>query len=158
MLSNIFPTGNNKNSINIASSSTLDDPFYRYKMPKIILKHEGKGNGVKTVLKNLKEVSKSLSRDVNDLLQYIASELSVCSLQRSDDFIVNGTFKEDIIQDIIYRFICSHVLCDVCENPETTLVTITSKKKKDTDTPIYKICAACGNKSQVKKHKINKRI
>lgn len=142
--------------INISNGS--NDPFYRYKMPRIQVKHEGKGNGVKTVLKNLREIGKSLKRDANDLLQYIAAELSVCSLLRKDDFIVNGTFKEETIQEIINRFITSHVLCDVCENPETTLAIKGTVHKREKDPIIYKMCAACGKNSEVKKHKINKRI
>jgi len=40
----------------------VDDIFYRYKMPKLMAKVEGNGNGIKTVLPNIKEVAKALSR------------------------------------------------------------------------------------------------
>ena len=40
--------------------SYVEDPFYRYKMPKMILKTEGKGNGIKTNIVNLVDVAKSL--------------------------------------------------------------------------------------------------
>jgi translation initiation factor 5 len=36
------------------------DPNYRYKMPRLILKIEGKGNGIKTNLVNLNEVAKAI--------------------------------------------------------------------------------------------------
>ena len=40
--------------------SYIEDPTYRYKMPKPFLKIEGKGNGIKTNLLNLHEIAKSL--------------------------------------------------------------------------------------------------
>ena len=40
----------------------VDDAFYRYKMPKLLAKVEGNGNGIKTVIPNMKEIAKSLSR------------------------------------------------------------------------------------------------
>lgn len=39
-----------------------NDMFYRYKMPKLIAKVEGTGNGIKTVLVNATAIAKSLSR------------------------------------------------------------------------------------------------
>lgn len=142
------------NIINISGST---DPFFRYKMPSIQVKHEGKGNGVKTVLKNLKDVSKSLNREPSDVLQYIASELSVLSLQKQDDMIVNGTFAPQIIQKIIQRFITTHVLCDTCNNPETSFERIPGKNKRD-EGQLCKRCQACGTRNPVVVHKINRRI
>lgn len=38
------------------------DAFYRYKMPALMAKVEGKGNGIKTVVVNMPEVAKALQR------------------------------------------------------------------------------------------------
>ena len=47
-------------TVNIRSD--IADPFYRYKMEKLVSKVEGKGNGIKSVIVNLTSVAQSLSR------------------------------------------------------------------------------------------------
>lgn len=45
-------------NVNIGGSS--HDTSYRYKMPKLIAKVEGRGNGIKTKIVNMVEIAKAL--------------------------------------------------------------------------------------------------
>ena len=49
--------------MNICGLTPVEDPSYRYKMPGMSTKIEGRGNGIKTVLTNVVEVAASLNRD-----------------------------------------------------------------------------------------------
>lgn len=83
--------------------STISDPMYRYlksssklpryKMPKMILKVEGKGNGIMTNVTNLDEVAKALRVPTEYPLKFFASELGTLIKIKPASFIVNG--KQD---------------------------------------------------------------
>lgn len=47
-------------SVNVNRS--VSDAFYRYKMPRLRAKVEGKGNGIKTVIVNMIDVAKAIGR------------------------------------------------------------------------------------------------
>lgn len=40
----------------------VDDIYYRYKMPVLKAKVEGKGNGIKTVVENMADIAKAMDR------------------------------------------------------------------------------------------------
>ena len=55
-------------NMNIGSANA-GDAFYRYKMPKLEAKIEGRGNGIKTNVVNLVDISKCLGRPPQCTLQ-----------------------------------------------------------------------------------------
>jgi hypothetical protein len=53
----VYETFKMDNVVNIPSD--VDDIYYCYKMPRIIVKIEGRGNGIRTIISNLKRVELS---------------------------------------------------------------------------------------------------
>ncbi|VDO26619.1 unnamed protein product [Onchocerca flexuosa] len=126
------------------------DPFYRYKMPRLQAKVEGKGNGIKTVIANMTDIAKALERPPTYPTKYFGCELGAQTNfdMKNERFIVNGEHDAAKLQDILDGFIRKFVLCAACENPETTLVV---KKGQ-----IHSKCKACGNTSIIDpKHKLS---
>jgi translation initiation factor 5 len=135
------------NSINIKRD--VQDPFYRYKMPRIMAKVEGKGNGIKTVISNMSEVAKALSRPPAYPTKYFGCELGAQTNfdAKNDRYIVNGEHDANKLQDILDGFIKKFVLCPECENPETVLTI-----RRQT---IHSKCKACGHAFIIdSKHKV----
>ena len=53
----------------------MDDPEYRYKMPTVYGKQEGRGNGSKTVIPNVSAVALSLHREPGEVNKVSRSEV-----------------------------------------------------------------------------------
>jgi len=119
----------------------VDDQFYRYKMPRLQAKVEGKGNGIKTVVVNAVEVAKALSRPATYPIKFFGCELGAQTQFdiKHDRYIVNGSHDANRLQDLLDGFIKKFVLCPACDNPETTL---NPNQKKQI---ITQRCKACGN-------------
>ena len=124
----------------------IEDTFYRYKMPLLETKIEGRGNGIKTAIPNITAVAKALDRPPFWLLKYLAIELGAgCKIledPHANDidkrYIINGKFDTERLQELLDGFIKDFVLCAKCGNPETKL-RVTSKKL------IESKCIACGH-------------
>jgi len=114
-------------------------------MPKIIAKVEGKGNGIKTVIVNMVEISKSLARPPAYPTKFFGCELGTQTQidKKNGRYIVNGSHDGDKLQDILDIFIDKFVLCDECDNPETVFL-VQPKREKITST-----CSACGHSSLI---------
>lgn len=125
-------------SVNV--NRNVSDVFYRYKMPRIVAKVEGKGNGIKTVIVNMAEVAKALGRPPTYPTKYFGCELGAQTQFdfKNERFIVNGSHDAGKLQDLLDGFIRKFVLCPECENPETDLMVST---KKNT---VSQGCKACG--------------
>ncbi|XP_036288366.1 eukaryotic translation initiation factor 5 isoform X3 [Pipistrellus kuhlii] len=133
-------------SVNVNRS--VSDQFYRYKMPRLIAKVEGKGNGIKTVIVNMVDVAKALNRPPTYPTKYFGCELGAQTQfdVKNDRYIVNGSHEANKLQDMLDGFIKKFVLCPECENPETELHV---NPKKQT---IGNSCKACGYRGMLDTH------
>ncbi|XP_075049049.1 eukaryotic translation initiation factor 5 [Mixophyes fleayi] len=125
-------------SVNVNRS--VSDQFYRYKMPRLIAKVEGKGNGIKTVIVNMVDVAKALNRPPTYPTKFFGCELGAQTQfdVKNDRYIVNGSHEANKLQDMLDGFIKKFVLCPECDNPETDLH-VNAKKQT-----IGNSCKACG--------------
>mmetsp|Transcript_8177 Transcript_8177/g.36755 ORF Transcript_8177/g.36755 Transcript_8177/m.36755 type:complete len:239 (+) Transcript_8177:250-966(+) len=136
-------------TVNIGASNA-GDQFYRYKMPAIQSKIEGRGNGIKTNIPNMVDVAKALARPPTYTTKYLSYELGAVSKcdDKSGTYIVNGAHTAQVLSQHLEGFIKRFVQCHACGNPET-VINIT---KKDT---ITLKCKACGFVSDVDmRHKL----
>jgi len=130
-------------TINIAGLTPVDDPSYRYKMPRISGKVEGRGNGIKTVLVNVTDIAQSLNRESQEITKFFGCELGSQTTYAvdTDRAIVNGAHKDMDLQNHLSRYIECFVLCKNCRLPETHY--------KIKDGLISQKCLACGSKDSV---------
>jgi len=122
----------------------VDDKFYRYRMPILLTKIEGKGNGIKTVVPNMSDVARALSRPPTYPTKFFGSELGAQTSvdEKNDRYIVNGAHDAARLRELLDAFIDKFVLCGSCKNPETDLI-ITKNEM------IVRDCKACGERTGV---------
>ncbi|KAL4271228.1 hypothetical protein GQ457_13G010170 [Hibiscus cannabinus] len=128
---------------NIGASNS-DDAFYRYKMPRMITKIEGRGNGIKTNVVNMVEIAKALARPASYTTKYFGCELGAQSKfdEKTGTSHVNGAHDTAKLAGLLENFIKKYVQCYGCGNPETEII-ITKTQM------ITLKCAACGFVSDV---------
>lgn len=158
----------------------VDDKFYvclvslggeranekRYKMPVLLTKIEGRGNGIKTVIPNMDDVARALNRpatcevnniammseaDTTDPTKFFGFELGAQTTIANDRYIVNGAHQADRLRELLDAFIDKFVLCPSCKNPETEIII----KGKSGHEDMIRDCKACGANTQMDmRHKL----
>ncbi|XP_049383162.1 eukaryotic translation initiation factor 5-like isoform X2 [Solanum stenotomum] len=121
-----------------------DDAFYRYKMPRMITKIEGRGNGIKTNVVNMVDIAKALARPASYTTKHFGCELGAQSKfdEKTGTSLVNGAHDTAKLAGLLEIFIKKYVQCYGCGNPETEILI--------TKTQMIQLkCAACGFISDV---------
>ena len=94
-------------NINMAARNInyrVDDPFYRYKIPSLQVRHRRN----KTFIDNLESVTKSLNRNKLILLSYLCQTLGCGKFKNG----LNGCHSLSTLQTLLEGFIDSYILCD----------------------------------------------
>jgi translation initiation factor 5 len=122
--------------ININNS---DDKDYRYKMERISITLGGSGNGLKTTINNIDTIANAINTPIEVLIKYLINYLSSNYNDKTKSF--TGHHDVNKIQNAIFQYINTFVICSTCKIPELTYyVDNTDKKNK-----IKSKCSACGN-------------
>jgi len=116
-------------------------------MPLLTTKIEGKGNGIKTVIPNMSDVARALSRPPTYPTKFFGCELGAQTTfdEKNDRYVVNGAHNADRLRELLDAFIDKFVLCGSCKNPETELVLLKNGRQED----IIRDCKACGERTGV---------
>lgn len=118
-----------------------DDASYRYKMPKLVTKIEGRGNGIKTVIVNMVDIAKALHVPPSYPTKFFGFELGAQSKfnEKDERAIVNGSHNAGDLAITLQKFIQRYILCSRCGLPEITHKIRAKRRCIEID------CAACGN-------------
>lgn len=122
-------------------------------MPILTTKVEGKGNGIKTVIPNMVDVARALSRPPTYTTKFFGSELGAQTTfdEKNERYIVNGAHDANRLRELLDQFIEKFVLCKSCKNPETELVILKQGRNEE----IIRDCKACGERTGVDmRHKL----
>ncbi|KAG2273142.1 hypothetical protein Bca52824_067697 [Brassica carinata] len=125
-------------------ASNRNDAFYRYKMPMMVTKTEGKGNGIKTNIVNNVDIAKALGRPASYTTKYFGLQLGAQSKfdEKTQTSLVNGSHTTSTLASLLEAFIKRYVQCYGCGNPETEIVITKSHQMVNLK------CAACGYVSE----------
>ncbi len=121
----------------------LNDTNYRYQMPKMVIKVEGKGNGIKTIIVNLEDIAKAINRQPDIILKYFSYSLGTITEKNN---IIKGPHKLETLGELLNKFIEKYVKCSFCSNPETLFTFDNNMLTLD--------CSACGHNQKVDNSKI----
>ena len=147
--------------INITGQVHNPDPSFRYRMPAIQTKIEGRGNGIRTVVTNIIDVANALDRPPELIMRFFGLEHGTQATWNAgcdegiDDSTepkgyINGVHTSASLQSTLARFQELLVLCGRCRLPETVLGV-----RKGV---VRQTCGACGVRAPVGEHRIVTRI
>jgi translation initiation factor 2 subunit 2 len=98
--------------------------------------------GMKTFIRNFKDICDALNRDPHHLLRYLSREMATAGTLSGSRAVFQGRFRYDTIERLVQHYTVVFVTCPVCKRPDTKIV----KEKRLS----FMVCEACGAKSSVR--------
>lgn len=98
--------------------------------------------GMRTIVRNFKEVADALNRGPQHILKFLTGELATAATMQESRVIFKGKFSQQTLQKLLGRYMDAFVTCPVCKRPDTKIV----KEKRLS----FLVCDACGARSSVK--------
>lgn len=118
--------------INIRGMTGVDDDFYRYKMEEVVITSEG----VKFAFHNVDRIAIALRRDPKEIVSFLQKHFGGQFQYKNGKVLTSkADLTKNSLQEAIYLYIESFVLCQTCKLPETQK---TIEKKR-----IVFTCEAC---------------
>jgi len=130
--------------VNIPSTNV--DPDYRYQMPRLISKIEGRGNGIKTCIINMGDVARAIKRPPQYATKFFGSELGIPSHYSDKEgdgerCLIDGSHDISAFQGLLDEFIEKYICCEQCDLPELDLLIVKGA--------VHGKCKACGWSSEM---------
>ncbi|MBR9683715.1 translation initiation factor IF-2 subunit beta [Candidatus Woesearchaeota archaeon] len=112
--------------------------YERFKIDKV----KGHLEGNKTILINLNQIAKQLSRKLDHLLKYLLRELATPGKIIRGRVILGSKVPASLINKKIKKYMSEFLICSECGKPDTELLEI--------EKVTYLKCLVCGVKKPVK--------
>ena len=97
--------------------------------------------GMRTMIRNFKEIAETLNRDPQHLLKFLTGEMATAATMQESRVIFQGKFSQETLERLLQRYVENFVICPVCKRPDTKIV----KEKRLS----FLVCEACGARSSI---------
>ena len=118
----------------INMNGDLTDPFYRYKMPEVIVKQQGSFY----VFLNIDDICAEkggINRPLSDIQKFLNKNLHTSFTYKNKSLITSAPITKVLIQNMIFQYINKFIICTKCNSPETYIITQKNKS--------FNNCKAC---------------
>jgi len=134
-------------NININEKHAADS-FYRYHMPALEVKADGRNKQRRTYLANLECIANALRRPPELLLAFISTPLGTSgqcdTASGTPQWFLKGHHERGVLQKSIMDLCSQLVVCPKCGDCGTRLYIVTTGVKKRAESSIRIKCGACG--------------